>query len=64
MTPIHTNPDMQHIDVRFYFHKNMDHHEMIDVVSDRVRHDPDLIEAYELVNDGFGRTVPADRPFE
>jgi hypothetical protein len=55
---------MQHIDVRFYFHKNMDHHEMIDVVSDRVRHDPDLIEAYELVNDGFGRTVPADRPFE
>ncbi len=62
---IHTDPLVQHIDIRIYFDRDVNRKDMLDNLSDALQDSPDLYEmisAYELVNDGFAHMVPAGKP--
>ncbi len=62
---IQTDPDIQHIDVRLYFDKDEDKEHLLTNISDGLQAYAGLasmVAAYELVPDGFGRTVPDTKP--
>ena len=63
--PVHTSPDVQHVDVRLYFPRGLEGAALLDKINQALGESPHLVElvsAFELVGDGFGRTVPADEP--
>lgn len=63
--PIHTDRNVQHVDVRIYFGPDKPRDEMLDEISMMIQDSevrPDIIRVYELVSDGFGRTVPGNKP--
>ncbi len=56
---------MQHVDVRLYFDRDADRQDLLDRISNALQTSADLcdlVSAYELTGDGFGRLVPDDRP--
>jgi hypothetical protein len=63
---IHSDETKQHIDVRLYFGADLDRKILLEYISDMIQGGgpPDLISAYELVNDGFAHLVPADKPLK
>lgn len=64
--PIHTDPSVQHIDVRLYFDRDeYTHADLVDKVAETLGNAPELscmISAYELRNDGFSHLTPDDAP--
>lgn len=66
VNPIHADETVQHVNVRLYFDKDLDHDELLDKISETLQGDGyalhELVSAYELVPDGFGRIVPAESP--
>lgn len=63
--PIHTDPSIQHVDVRIYFAQDEDPVTLRDDISEALQASPRLahmISAYELVNDGFAHLTPTDKP--
>lgn len=64
-SPIHTNPSVQHIDIRFYFGEKHDPKEILDNISTMIQ-DSEMsvyiISAYQLKNNGFGHLLPDDKP--
>ena len=66
VNPIHTDPTVQHVDVRFYFDRQIDHDIVLDSINKTLTgcsYDlAAMLGAYEMVADGFGRLVPDDKP--
>ncbi len=63
VNPIHTEPDVQHVDVRMYFPRDLDRDWVLNCISSALQSSPEMAEmvsAYELVNDGFANFTPAD----
>ncbi len=64
---IHTDRSIQHVDIRLYFNLNGDHEDLLADIRQVLRDAQipllsDMVSAFELVGDGFGRLVPDDRP--
>jgi hypothetical protein len=63
--PIHTDRDLQHIDIRLYFNLDADREATLDDISRMLQDSEmmcDLVSAYQLVNNGFGNLLPEDKP--
>ena len=63
--PIHTDRNVQHIDIRLYFNLDANREATLDDISRMLQDSPllcDMISAYELKNDGFSHLLPDDKP--
>jgi len=63
--PIHTDRNVQHIDIRLYFNLDADREGTLNDISQALQDAPllcDLVSAYELKNNGFGHLLPDDKP--
>jgi hypothetical protein len=62
---IETDDSVQRIPVVLFFDKELDPEDLRDRISEALQAAPglcDLVAAYELVSDGFGRLVPDPKP--
>jgi len=63
--PIHTDPNVQFIDIRIYFNNDIDVEGTLDDISRMLQDSEmmcDMISAYQLRNDGFSHLTPDDKP--
>ena len=65
MSTIHTDPEVQHIDVRIYFGPDVDQAEMLDNVSTMIQ-DSEMscymLAAHQLIDNGNGHLLPDIAP--